>query len=80
MERKQLSKLNTNQLVAYWNVLQIGPRNQTSVRHTKIVSDLLKERSVPHEPNKMIETVLVDRLTHKITRSANGQPFRRKVA
>lgn len=61
-ESEQLDKMSDGELVAYWNVLQMGQRmiqdaeakNKTE-RHLPIVSELLAERNIPHEQGKLLQ-------------------------
>jgi predicted Rossmann-fold nucleotide-binding protein len=60
-EREKLNKLKDNELVAYWNVLQmvvaspvvVDPDEKTK-RHLIIVEELLTQRNIPHEDRNLI--------------------------
>ena len=60
-EREQLDKLKDNELVAYWNILQMISKSPLNVdpdektdRQLPIVEELLTQRNIPHENRKLI--------------------------
>jgi hypothetical protein len=61
-ERKELNTMSNRELIAYWNILQMGQKtiqvddDGQNARHTIIVDELLTERAIPHEHGKLINT------------------------
>jgi len=58
-QKLQLSRMKTNELVAYWNIMQAGRRMISNDatrsqfrRHQPIVDRLLVDRGVAHEVGK----------------------------
>lgn len=60
---KELATMTDRELVAYWNILQMGGRCLTidsgnkTARHTAIISSLLVSRGIAHEAGKLTKTV-----------------------
>lgn len=68
-ERDLLDDMEDTELVAYWNILQMGQRmirnteaHEQGERHIPILTEILTEREIPHENGKQIATVRVKRL------------------
>ena len=60
-ERAALAKMTDNELVAYWNVLEMSGKTiqneeakAKTQRHLPLVAELLTERGIPHEQGKLI--------------------------
>ena len=53
--KQELSKMRDSELVAYWNIIQMGKRmiGGGNNEHEPIVDALLTERGITHETGKL---------------------------
>jgi hypothetical protein len=55
--KDELAKLTNTELVAYWNIIQMGKRMGGFEDNEPIVDELLTERGIAHEANKLTKKV-----------------------
>ncbi len=59
--KQQLAELTNREIVAYWNILQMGCKMLGGGKtnpHLPLVGELLIERSIPHEEGRLINVVI----------------------